>query len=88
MCVPTYAYDPAPRHRIAEAPAAAFYQLEPDRLDIKIAGLDTRDWFDICSDALFDPVMLVGDRGKSQMNHLVCNDPVLPEVGLACVLCH
>jgi hypothetical protein len=63
----------SPGVRVIEAVVAhlrqTFHQVVPYTLRRKTSCLDPSNWFYIRGDPLLDPMMLVGDRRKSQMDH-------------------
>ena len=56
------------------------HEIAPDLLHIQAACLRARYRLDINSEALFDPVMLFGDRRKCEVYQLVDDDPVVGEL--------
>jgi hypothetical protein len=62
--------------RLGEALGHVPHEIKPHLPGFKMSSVNPSDGFDVGSDALFDPMVLIVYGGKSQMNHFVGQHPV------------
>ncbi len=73
---------------LRQASGQTFHQVVPDISRLEVSRLYSGNRLHISGDPLLNPVMLVGNRRKRQMYHLVRHDPVAHEVLLGRELAH